>query len=139
MVRAKNALGWRGYKCLQTHVSTNDNAPGNTGYWEEFPTNTVGILVSLIIARDAKLDFLSSNEIRILDANDKVTAGVSGSVSGDASIRFYAGSAEPQNAPFRVNEKGELYSSKIHAEGEVVATYGRIGGMEIIGNTLQGL
>ena len=99
----------------------------------------IGILVSLIIARDAKLDFLSSNEIRILDANDKVTAGVSGSVSGDAGIRFYAGSAEPQNAPFRVNEKGELYSSKIHAEGEVVATSGRIGGMEIIGNTLQGL
>ena len=48
LVRAKNALGWRGYKCLQTHVSTNDNAPGNTDYWEEFPTNTVGILASLI-------------------------------------------------------------------------------------------
>lgn len=137
LVRAKNALGWRGYKCLQTHVSTNDNAPGNTDYWEEFPTNTVGILASLIIARDAKLDFLSGNEIRILDANDKVTAGVSG--SGDTGIRFYAGSDNPQNAPFRVNEKGELYSSKIHAEGEVVATSGRIGGMKIIGNTLQGL
>lgn len=139
LVRAKNALGWRGYKCLQTHVSTSDNAPGNTSYWEEFPTNTVGILASLIIARDAKLDFLSGNEIRILDANDKVTAGVSGSGSGDAGIRFYAGSDNPQNAPFRVNEKGELYSSKIHAEGEVVATSGRIGGMKIIGNTLQGL
>lgn len=139
LVRAKNALGWRGYKCLQTHVSTNDNAPGNTDYWEEFPTNTVGILASLIIARDAKLDFLSGNEIRILDANDKVTAGVSGSGSGDSGIRFYAGSDNPQNAPFRVNEKGELYSSKIHAEGEVVATSGRIGGMKIIGNTLQGL
>ena len=139
LVRAKNALGWRGYKCLQTHVSTNDNAPGNTDYWEEFPTNTVGILASLIIARDAKLDFLSGNEIRILDANDKVTAGVSGSGSGDTGIRFYAGSDNPQNAPFRVNEEGELYSSKIHAEGEVVATSGRIGGMKIIGNTLQGL
>lgn len=139
LVRAKNALGWRGYKCLQTHVSTSDNAPGNTDYWEEFPTNTVGILASLIIARDAKLDFLSGNEIRILDANDKVTAGVSGSGSGDTGIRFYAGSDNPQNAPFRVNEKGELYSYKIHAEGEVVATSGRIGGMKIIGNTLQGL
>ena len=139
LVRAKNALGWRGYKCLQTHVSTSDNTPGNTDYWEEFPTNTVGILASLIIARDAKLDFLSGNEIRILDANDKVTAGVSGSGSGNTGIRFYAGSDNPQNAPFRVNEKGELYSYKIHAEGEVVATSGRIGGMEIIGNTLQGL
>ena len=53
LVRAKNALGWRGYKCLQTHVSTSDNAPGNTSHWEEFPTNTVGILASLIIARVA--------------------------------------------------------------------------------------
>ena len=123
LVRAKNALGWRGYKCLQTHVSTSDNAPGNTDYWEEFPTNTVGILASLIIARDAKLDFLSGNEIRILDANDKVTAGVSGSGSGDTGIRFYAGSDNPQNAPFRVNENGKVIANNIVAYGSVATPF----------------
>ncbi|WP_370788213.1 hypothetical protein [Bacteroides nordii] len=123
LVRAKNALGWRGYKCLQTHVSTNDNAPGNTDYWEEFPTNTVGILASLIIARDAKLDFLSGNEIRILDANDKVTAGVSGSGSGDSGIRFYAGSDDPQTAPFRVDENGKVIANNIVAYGSVATPF----------------
>lgn len=123
LVRAKNALGWRGYKCLQTHVSTNDNAPGNTDYWEEFPTNTVGILASLIIARDAKLDFLSGNEIRILDANDKVTAGVSGSGSGDSGIRFYAGSDNPQTAPFRVDENGKVIANNIVAYGSVATPF----------------
>lgn len=122
LVRAKNALGWRGYKCLQTHVSTNDNAPGNTDYWEEFPTNTVGILASLIIARDAKLDFLSGNEIRILDTNDKVTAGVSGSGSGDSGIRFYAGSDDPQTAPFRVSEKGKFVATDGDFIGKVVTS-----------------
>ena len=123
LVRAKNALGWRGYKCLQTHVSTNDNAPGNTDYWEEFPTNTVGILASLIIARDAKLDFLSGNEIRILDTNDKVTAGVSGSGSGDSGIRFYAGSDDPQTAPFRVDENGKVIANDIVAYGSVATPF----------------
>lgn len=123
LVRAKNALGWRGYKCLQTHVSTNDNAPGNTDYWEEFPTNTVGILASLIIARDAKLDFLSGNEIRILDTNDKVTAGVSGSGSGDTGIRFYAGSDDPQTAPFRVDENGKVIANDIVAYGSVATPF----------------
>lgn len=123
LVRAKNALGWRGYKCLQTHVSTNDNAPGNTDYWEEFPTNTVGILASLIIARDAKLDFLSGNEIRILDTNDKVTAGVSGSGSGDSGIRFYAGSDDPQTAPFRVSENGKVIANDIVAYGSVATPF----------------
>lgn len=123
LVRAKNALGWRGYKCLQTHVSTNDNAPGNTDYWEEFPTNTVGILASLIIARDAKLDFLSGNEIRILDTNDKVTAGVSGSGSGDSGIRFYAGSDDPQTAPFRVDENGKVIANNIVAYGSVATPF----------------
>lgn len=123
LVRAKNALGWRGYKCLQTHVSTNDNTPGNTDYWEEFPTNTVGILASLIIARDAKLDFLSGNEIRILDTNDKVTAGVSGSGSGDSGIRFYAGSDDPQTAPFRVDENGKVIANNIVAYGSVATPF----------------
>lgn len=123
LVRSKNALGWRGYKCLKTHVSTSDNAPGNTDYWEEFPTNTVGILASLIIARDAKLDFLSGNEIRILDANDKVTAGVSGSGSGDSGIRFYAGSDNPQTAPFRVDENGKVIANNIVAYGSVATPF----------------
>lgn len=123
LVRAKNALGWRGYKCLQTHISTNDNAPGNTDYWEEFPTNTVGILASLIIARDAKLDFLSGNEIRILDTNDKVTAGVSGSGSGDSGVRFYAGSDDPQTAPFRAYENGKVITNNIVAYGSVATPF----------------
>lgn len=119
MVRANNSIGWRGYKCLRTHVSTQSNKPGNATYWEELPTNTVGILASLIIARDAKLDFLSGNEIRILDANDRVTAGVSGSGSGDKGIRFYAGSDDPQISPYRVNEFGELYSTKANIRGQI--------------------
>lgn len=133
MVRANNALGWRGYKCLETHVSTTDNAPGNTTYWEELPTNAVGILTSIIIARDAKLDFLSGNEIRILDANDKVTAGVSGSGSGDAGIRFYAGSDNPQNAPFRVDENGKVIATDGEFIGKVETS---ISGQRIVINPL---
>ena len=126
MVRTNNALGWRGYKCLQTHVSATDNAPGKTMYWEELPTNSVGILTSLIIARDAKLDFLSGNEIGILDANDRVTAGVSGSGSGDTGIRFYAGSDNPQTAPFQVYETGYTIMSNGLFYGSIATPFTNI-------------
>lgn len=132
MVRANNSVGWRGYKCLQTHVSAESNKPGNATYWEELPTSTVGILASLIIARDAKLDFLSGNEIRILDANNKVTAGVSGSGNGETGIRFYAGSDDPQISPYRVNELGELYSTKANIKGNIKADSGQIGNLNIL-------
>lgn len=102
------ATGWRPYKCLQTHISDDDNKPGNTTYWEELAQNVPSIYTPLVIADNAKIDFLSGNEIRILDADNNVTAGVSGSGSGEKGIRFYAGSDNPQNAPFRVNEKGKV-------------------------------
>lgn len=131
------ATGWRPYKCLKTHNSDLSNAPGNTTYWKELTQNIPSIFTPLIIADNAKLDFVSGNEIRILDANDKVTAGISGSGSGDTGIRFYAGSDNPQNAPFRVNEKGEMVTENADIKGRVEAEEGGFGGFEIDGFNLK--
>jgi hypothetical protein len=107
MVRDDNTdSGWRAYKCLQTHISTLSNAPGNTSYWEEFPLNVATIFTSLIIAKDAKIEFLTNNEIRILDANNNVTAGVSGAGSGASGYRFWVGAATGADAPTRFAEDG---------------------------------
>lgn len=131
------ATGWRPYKCLKTHNSDLSNAPGNITYWKELAQNIPSIFTPLIIADNAKLDFMSGNEIRILDANDKVTAGISGSGSGDTGIRFYAGSDNPQNAPFRVNEKGEMVTENADIKGRVEADEGGFGGFEIDGFNLK--
>lgn len=115
------ATGWRPYKCLQTHISDDANMPGNTAYWEELAQNIPSIYTPLVIADNAKIDFLTGNEIRILDANNKVTAGVSGSGSGETGIRFYAGSADSQNAPFRVDENGKVIAKNGEFKGMIEA------------------
>lgn len=98
--------GWRAYKCRVTHISSGGNAPGNSTYWEEFGLNTAAIFTSLIVAKNAMIEFMQGNELRIRKDDGTVTAGLSGSQSGE-KIRMWAGSSTPDDAPFRVTEDGK--------------------------------
>lgn len=112
--------GWRAYECLKTHESTIANAPGNTEFWREFDINTSAIIAQLILAKNARIDFLSNNELRVIDENDRVTAAISGSGSGATGYRFWAGAENGTDAPFSVNELEEID-----------ATSGKIGNFKI--------
>lgn len=117
--------GWQAYKCLKTHVSNTGNAPGNTQYWEPFGLNVNAIFTSLIIAKDAHLDFVQGNRINIKKDDGTVTAGMSGSQSGDKT-RIWAGGADPDNAPFRVNEGGHATIYDADIAGQFSAAGGKI-------------
>jgi hypothetical protein len=117
------ATGWKAYKCKTTHTSTLANAPGNSTYWEEFGLNTTAIFTSLIIAKDAQIDFMQGNQLLIKKDDGAVTAGLSGSQSGE-KIRMWAGSPTPDNAPFRVTEGGKVHAENAEITGEVNATSG---------------
>lgn len=115
--------GWRAYKCRVTHISNGGNAPGNSTYWEEFGLNTTAIFTSLIVAKNAMIDFMQGNELRIKKDDGTVTAGLSGSQSGE-KIRMWAGSSTPDNASFRVTENGKVHAEDAEITGEVNATGG---------------
>lgn len=115
--------GWRAYKCRVTHISSGGNAPGNSTYWEEFGLNTVAIFTSLIVAKNAMIEFMQGNELRIRKDDGTVTAGLSGSQSGE-KIRMWAGSSTPDDAPFRVTEDGKVHAENAEITGEVNATGG---------------
>lgn len=115
--------GWRAYKCRVTHMSSGGNAPGNSTYWEEFGLNTAAIFTSLIVAKNAMIDFMQGNELRIRKDDGTVTAGLSGSQSGE-KIRIWAGSSTPDDAPFRVTEDGKVHAENAEITGEVNATGG---------------
>ena len=114
------ATGWRAYKCQRTHMSNTSNAPGNTTYWEEFSANFTAIFTSLVISKNAKITFLQGNQLLIQEDDGTVTAGMSGSNDG-GKFRFWAGSAAPDNAPFRVNKEGEFWATKANVEGNIYA------------------
>ena len=112
--------GWDVYKCLKTHVSSASNKPGNTTYWEKL--SGVGpIYTSLIIAKNASISLFQGNQVLIRKSDNTVTAGMSGSTSGQ-KIRIWAGSTTPDSAPFRVNELGEFVSTKADVAGIITAT-----------------
>lgn len=115
--------GWRAYKCRVTHISSGGNAPGNSTYWEEFGLNTAAIFTSLIVAKNAMIEFMQGNELRIRKDDGTVTAGLSGSQSGE-KIRMWAGSSTPDDAPFRVTEGGKVHAENAEITGEVNATGG---------------
>lgn len=129
------ATGWKAYKCKQTHTSSSSNAPGNTSYWEEFGLNTTAIFTSLIIAKNALIDFMSGNQLLIRKDDGTITAGLSGSQSG-SKVRIWAGSATPDSAPFRVLESGKVIQTDSEVHGTIYATDGKVAGFSISGNSL---
>ena len=127
--------GWDVYKCLKTHVSSASNKPGNTTYWEKL--SGVGpIYTSLIISKNASISLFQGNQVLIKKSDNTVTAGMSGSTSGQ-KIRIWAGSEAPDSAPYRVNELGEFVSTKANITGTITATGGNIGGFNISTSSME--
>ena len=122
-VRAKAAAtGWRFYRCKVSHTSSADTAPtSDTTHWEEM-SNVGPIYTSLLLADDAKITFLSGNQIAIQKDDGTVTAGMSGAGTGTGGIRFWAGADKPSEAPFRVDETGMLTASNAEISGIITCT-----------------
>lgn len=130
------------FRCKKTHTSTADNQPKLNdedrtkwdAYWEELnslePTYT-----PFLMADDAIITLMQSNQILITNDDGVVTAGFSGSNSGK-KIRIWAGSQLPDDAPFRVDVLGALFSSNANITGKITATSGKIAGFNISGNSL---
>lgn len=118
--------GWDAYQCLKTHVSSSSITYANTQYWKKFGANVGSIFTSLIIAKNAKIQLFQGNDLLIQKNDGTVTAGMTGSNSGSL-VRIFAGSTYENraSAPFRVTESGELYATKAHIQGEIVATSGK--------------
>ena len=132
-----NDTGWDAYQCLQKHTSSSTLTYANTQYWKKFAQNVSTIFTSLIIAKNAKIRFLQGNQLLIEKEDGTVTAGLSGSTSG-ARVRMWAGSPTPDNAPFRVDEYGNLTATKADISGTINAADGTIGGFNITDRQIGG-
>lgn len=130
------------FRCRKTHTSNSSNAPQLTSdgteawleYWE--PLNSLEpTYTPFLMADDAIITLMQSNQLLIEDSNGVITAGLSGSNSGK-KIRIWAGSATPDNAPFRVDVTGALVATKADITGTIKAEMGKIAGFNISGNSL---
>lgn len=119
------------YKCLKTHTSTLANKPANdvtTQLWLSFNNTNVPFYTPFLISPNAKITFLSGNEIQIMGANGTtVKALISGNGTGSSGIRFAAGV-----------DISNLLSSKWYVDenGYMRSTSGKIAEFVISGNSL---
>lgn len=108
--------GWDAYQCKKTHVSSSSITYTNTEYWDKFDTNVGAIFSSLILAKNAKINFLSGNQLTIVHSQTgKICLGLSGA-DGSGAIRFWIGSETPDNAPYKVDEDGKT----IYGNGNII-------------------
>lgn len=124
MIRNNAAIdGWDVYKCNTTHTSSESNKPGvSSSTWTKL--SGVGpIYTSLIIAKNGSINFMQGNQLLIKKDDGTVTAGLSGSIAG-SKVRIWAGSATPDNAPFRVLESGKMIGTDVELTGTINATSG---------------
>ena len=131
--------GWDMYMCKSTHTSSSSNGPGNTTYWTAV-NEMAPIFTSLIIAKNASIDFVQGNELIIKDSNNNVVAGLTGGSSKEAGttpVRIWAGGSVPGSAPFRVDQEGNLVASKANITGTISATGGTIGPFSISSSKLS--
>ena len=66
------------------------------------------VATQLLLAENAKIKFLSDNELYLLDSAGTPTAGA----KGGSGINFWAGSGTPGLAPFQVNSEGVMTCKK---------------------------
>ena len=131
--------GWDMYMCKSTHTSSSSNGPGNTTYWTAV-NEMAPIFTSLIIAKNASIDFVQGNELIIKDSNNNVVAGLTGGSSKEAGttpVRIWAGGGVPGSAPFRVDQEGNLVATKANITGTITATGGNIGGFNISTSSME--
>lgn len=139
MIRNNAAIdGWDVYKCNTTHTSSESNKPGvSSSTWTKL--SGVGpIYTSLIIAKNASIDFMQGNQLLIKKDDGTVTAGLSGSIAG-SKVRIWAGSATPDNAPFRVLESGKMIGTDVELTGTINAISGTIAGFKISGTSISSI
>lgn len=114
------STGYQAYICKKTHTSSNTIGVYDTEYWEEVSQNVTALYTDLIIAKNATIAFMQGNRLLIMDDENGITAGLSGSLDG-SKIRIWAGSQIPDDASFHVDYLGRVWATDGIFSGDLTA------------------
>ena len=127
------------YKCISdvTYTSkVSKNPSSDTTHWEMFSIADNGAFRDLIVTNTAYIKSLGSDQVIILNSNNEIVAGLTGSTEtvGSSPVRLWAGqpttSGNLATTPFNVTDAGKLTASDANITG------GSIGGFTINESTL---
>lgn len=93
------------YYCVQSYRGNLASYINNTTYWAT-GTSFDFVAANLIMANNAKIKFLSGNEIYLMSGNS-ITAGL----AGGSGITFWSGAEDPDQGLFKVDASGSFSST----------------------------
>lgn len=111
------------YYCNHTYTQTIDYGMDSSRNWWTSGASFDFIATKLLLAENAKIDFLTGNELYLRDSEGRITGGA----RGGSGITFWAGSENPLdtnvNTPFWVDTAGNLHAEKGIFAGYVQMPY----------------
>ena len=93
------------YYCNTSYTEAGQSWNTVKSKWTSADTEFDFIATNLLLANNAKINFLSGNEIYMMDSSN---TGVTAGIAGGEGISFWAGADNPGDAPFQVNYDGSI-------------------------------
>lgn len=97
------------YRCIDNYEQgPNATWSSVSNKWQVADSSYEFVAANLLLAENAKINFLTNNELYLVDNNNNITGGA----AGGTGINFWAGHQNPSSAPFQVNYDGTMIASK---------------------------
>lgn len=121
------------YQCTKTYNNATSSPSLTDGHWAEM-SNYKSIATHLLLAENATINMLGTNQINLFNPTDTTDSKMYGSfrvVNNDSDWSLWLGGKTGDSASFAVKKNGYLKATNADISGRIDATSGSIGGFEI--------
>lgn len=128
------------YQCTKTYNDATSSPSLTDGHWTEM-SNYKSIATHLLLAENATINMLGSNQINLLNPSGGAMFGSFRVVSKDNDYALWLGAPNGADAPFSVTKDGSLYASNGIFAGElkgVTGSFHRLTAVSSDGNKSAG-
>lgn len=121
------------YQCTKTYNNATSSPSLTDGHWAEM-SNYKSIATHLLLAENATINMLGTNQINLFNPTDTTNSKMYGSFRVVKDVNdwsLWLGGENGDSASFAVKKNGYLKAKNADISGRINATSGSIGGFEI--------
>ena len=126
------------WQCIVTYDDKTDTPSLDDGHWKEM-NNYKSIATHLLLAENATINMLGTNQINLLNPTDITNSKMYGSFRVVKDVNdwsLWLGGKDGDSASFAVKRSGHFKGTDVDISGRINATSGSIGGFNIGDNAI---
>lgn len=124
------------YQCTKTYNDATSSPSLTDGHWTEM-SNYKSIATHLLLAKNATINMLGSNQINLLNPSGGAMFGSFRVVSNDNDYALWLGAPNGADAPFSVKRSGFTKMTDADITGKITAKSGSIGDFSIVDGSIK--